>query len=220
MRFPCTASGVNLKFLYFCGILVLFVNYVVLNMPHKTSFITLLFFCFLCFSSALQAVGSDKIYEYYYTPEADTCLVTNLPDAFKLGNDLANGEPLLKQYAFVMDSKEYEDSFFIEPLDLSYAFLLIAKRIGDLRADNKIKWITPYISDNREEVVRSIVYRKFSKDYLKKCFSIFIDPLALSAQTAINKPAEKKEKSKDPLTDFEHDISSDPFFELYMHGGY
>lgn len=151
--------------------------------------------------------------EYYFTPEKDACLIAGSVSPFDIGNRIANGEALLREYVFLLDSKEFYDDFFAEPLDLSYAFFLIAKRIGDVEADKKIQWLKPYVPDDRRETVTSIIYRKFSTPYLKKCFAARQSSEVEKAFLSADKDKEKGKNTKKPP-------GYDQIYELYMYSDY
>ena len=65
-------------------------------------------------------------------------------------------------------------------------------------------WVLPYIHQDLRDRVVSAVYRKYSADYLKTCFSV--------GKAVVNSRAQKKTETKS-------EFGTDPNYDLYMYMG-
>jgi hypothetical protein len=118
----------------------------------------------------------DHLKERFYTAARDECIVTGKPSAVEIGNALAHGTAVGKNFAHVLSSQQFDDIYYPSPVDLAYGFYLIAQRIGTPNTKRQIDWLHPYVNPQSLEIVQTIIFRKYSNSYLRKCFSVNTPP--------------------------------------------
>lgn len=131
---------------------------------------------FMLLSSMLNCAYAGSEYdwtyrgEFYHTPESFACMVADRPSAYVMGEHMAQGnavithefDAILESFAFVSQP---------EPIHLAYAFFLIADRIGDTRAQEKLEWLEPSLRADEIDIIKTAIYGKYSQPYLSECFS-------------------------------------------------
>lgn len=99
------------------------------------------------------------------------CVVRGEPEAYALGQSIAYGLPITTQYNIVL-SRTGEAIDPVQPHQLAYAFYLIAYKIGDIRAKERIAWMEHYIPPEDAQEIRSIIEDKYLSSHLEKCFTV------------------------------------------------
>ena len=95
-------------------------------------------FTFLLFPFDGRALGFSKS-NHYYVSGKDSCVFPNYPSAFDLGDGIANGEPISRQFESLLHGAEFDPKKdVIEPLHLAYAFYVVAERVGDKPSKTKL----------------------------------------------------------------------------------
>ncbi|MDB2415279.1 hypothetical protein N9W34_05855 [Rickettsiales bacterium] len=165
--------------------------------------------CFLYINNVFaRDVYDSNVAEYYYTAERDKCLVNGMPSAFSLGDALSYGTAIAKNYSYILQSVQFSNEYYPEAAELAYAFYIIADRIGDPRAKAKIEWLYNYVTPEGKELVKTIIYRKFSKPYLQKCFSVNVE-VAKNPEVNIEPSTNNARPAKRKMTEEE-------LFQLYV----
>lgn len=109
--------------------------------------------------------------EHYYT-QRDNCIISGNPNPFALGERIAYGENISRKFENLLYGKNFNpNEDVIEPLQVAYAFYLIAERIGDARARARQDWVIPYMPPSFRDRVASAIYQKYSAGFLAKCFA-------------------------------------------------
>jgi|GEM_PF-6237307 len=101
----------------------------------------------------------------------DRCVVSGAPEALALGDAIAYGQPLTAQYNKIL-SRTGEDIDPVEPRQLAYAFYIIAGRIRDSRAKERIIWIEKQMQPEEIDEIQSIISDKYLVSHLDKCFTV------------------------------------------------
>ena len=136
---------------------------------------------YLLSSVCAFAYASDQEREYYHTLRHYSCLVDGQPSAFGLAQRIARGGMMTHAYDVILESHGFEERN-IDPATLAYALYVISERIGDRRAKDRKAWLERYLDEGVIDRVTSVVYRKYSKAYLKSCFSVdgMIPPVSVN----------------------------------------
>jgi len=101
----------------------------------------------------------------------DRCVVPGNPEAIELGNAIAYGQPLTAKYDRIL-SRTGEDIAPVEPHQLSYALYIIADKIRDNRAKERMSWIENKMQPKEIENIKSIIADKYLISHLEKCFTV------------------------------------------------
>jgi len=134
----------------------------------------IILFITVCFIAITAQAGDvyDAEKELFYTAVRDKCIVSGKPIAIDIGDALANGTAINRDFSHVLASQQFGEEYFPTPVELAYAFYLIAERIGNPGAKQKMDWLYPYMDPGSVEIIKTIIYRKYSNRYLRKCFAI------------------------------------------------
>tara|TARA_B100001564_G_C20639861_1_gene671555 strand:+ start:484 stop:972 length:489 start_codon:yes stop_codon:yes gene_type:complete len=126
---------------------------------------------------AMIFAGNVYAYPTQYRYDSDdrlsgsySCLIKGRPSAFGVARRIAYGEAITHDFGVLLDSEQF--GHYAEPIHVAYALFLISERIGDDRALQQKLWLEQYMQQDMIDRVRSVIYRKFSKNYLTSCFSI------------------------------------------------
>ncbi len=132
-------------------------------------------------NSAYAQGSYREMPEYYHTSTFYSCLVPGQPSAFELASRIARNGLTAHDYDVVLESYGF-DMRELTPLYLAYALYLISERVGDERAKEKLEWLERYMDEEMIDRITSVVYQKYSKSYLKACFSVdgYVPPLSVN----------------------------------------
>ncbi len=146
-----------------------------------TLLILLLSACANLISSGIQSglvlvvSHHDKVVEKKqkkYTA-VDKCIVHEGLSPFDLGEAIIYGEPITDQYHIILSlTGDINDVDPVEPHQLAFAFYLIADKIHDIRAPQRIEWLKSKMQPNDIETITNIIETKYLSSYLEKCFSV------------------------------------------------
>lgn len=101
----------------------------------------------------------------------DRCIVKDDPEAYALGEAIAYGQPITAKFNVIL-SRTGEDTDPVQPMQLAYAFYIIADEIHDSRAKARMAWLEKYLKPEEAKEVQSIINDKFLISNLEKCFSV------------------------------------------------
>jgi hypothetical protein len=99
------------------------------------------------------------------------CFLKERPDAYKIAELIANGEPISREYDIILNP-EKEDIDPPLPSHLAYAFYIIADRAGDVRAPDRKKWLAKYLEENEPRKIEEYIDMKYLDSFVMKCFSV------------------------------------------------
>jgi hypothetical protein len=101
----------------------------------------------------------------------DRCFMEEAPDSFVLANHIFYGQVEFSKYVYILNPELKKNKVF-ERYELAYAFFLIADKLGDVRAPEKIKALQVYFEKNRYEKIEKFINFKYLNSHLTKCYSV------------------------------------------------
>jgi hypothetical protein len=136
---------------------------------------------FMGVNSAYAQRAYREVPEYYHTTASYSCIVPGQPSAFELARRIAKNGLTTHNYDIILESYGF-DMRELTPLYLAYALYLISERVGDDRAKDKMEWLERYMDEEMIDRITAVVYQKYSKSYLKACFSVdgYVPPLSVN----------------------------------------
>ena len=101
----------------------------------------------------------------------EQCFTEDTPDPFALANNIFYEQILSSKYEYILNPELKK----IKPLanyELAYAFFLIADRLGDIRAAEKMHALQVYFEDNSHQKIEKFINFKYLNSHLKKCYAV------------------------------------------------
>ncbi len=115
-----------------------------------------------------EGAKADGICDDYYTDQ-NSCIISGHPSPYDMARLVGQSEEYYHKYALLIEPNHFIGGG--NSYHLIYALYLIAERIGDERAVEPKKVMTRLLDRASIDEINTMVFCKYSIDYLNKCFA-------------------------------------------------
>lgn len=102
------------------------------------------------------------------------CSIKGKPESFIIASEINNADSIADQLKIIIvkDLDNKNEIQNISKINLAYAYLKIAHKMGDIRAEEPLKILAKNIKEDELEELDKLIEKRYLLSYLRKCFYV------------------------------------------------